>query len=233
MSQCFCACLEMGPHDACTAVSEPSSGTAPLSLHVASAAVCLAYVVQTQLSQSQNKEESNVPSSPWVTVSVKFLSKMVILFCPLLPRIQTPTLDLRCLGTQTPKEAKQPVDYEFLPSTHAVSTGTWAGTCLSVLQAGRTFTCRENVLRCYYFQRPGLKGWHPTPAMLPHAGDEYFLSHKERVLVYRACPGRHLHSVQKIAGIYLAGPCRMLQILWGSSYRPTANTKRPTCLYNV
>lgn len=84
MSQGFCAGLETGPHDACTAVSEPPSGTASLSLHVASAAVCLAFVVQTQLSQSQNKEETNVPSSPWVTFTVKspkFLAEMVILFC--------------------------------------------------------------------------------------------------------------------------------------------------------
>lgn len=110
MPQCFC--LEKGPHDACTAVSEPPSGTTSLSLHVASAAVCLACVVQTQISQSQNKEESNVPSSPWVTFSGKFLARMVILFCSLLPGIQMPTLDLRCLGTQTLKEAKQPVDYE-------------------------------------------------------------------------------------------------------------------------
>lgn len=49
----------------------PPSGTASLSPHVASAAVCLACVVQTQLLQSQNKEESNVLSSPWVTSTVK------------------------------------------------------------------------------------------------------------------------------------------------------------------
>lgn len=37
--------------------------------------------------------------------------------------------------------------------------------------------------------------------------------------------GLFLHLVQKITGISLAGPCRMLQILWDSSYLPTVNTK--------
>lgn len=43
--------------------------------------------------------------------------------------------------------------------------------------------------------------------------------------------GIFLPLVQKITGLSLAGPCRMLQILWESSYRPTVNTKADMLIY--